>query len=196
MDIIFFASPAEFREWLEKNHATAQELWVGYHKKSTGKPSMTWPESVDQALCFGWIDGIRKTVDENSYTNRFTPRKPKSNWSAVNLKKVEELSSLGLMRPAGLKVYNEREQKDLSEYSYEEGNRKLPEAYEQQFQASATAWAFWQAQPPSYQKAACWWVVSAKREETRLKRLATLIEDSAKGKRIAVLVSPSRRDKD
>lgn len=182
----FFATPAEFRAWLEEHHQTARELLVGYYKKGSGRPSITWPESVDQALCFGWIDGIRKRIDDVSYTIRFTPRKQRSNWSAVNIARVQELTELGLMRPAGLKAFEERLEEKSGIYSYEQRDTaQLTAEYEQQFRANQQAWDFFQSRAGSYRKAAIWWVVSAKKEETRLKRLATLIEDSAQGRTIA-----------
>lgn len=188
MNPTFFSTPSEFRAWLEEHHETAQELWVGFYKKGTGKPSITWPEAVDEALCFGWIDGIRKSVDADSYANRFTPRKPRSTWSAVNIKRVGELTELGLMRPAGLKAFEKRTEQRSETYSYEQRNNvRLDEAYEQQFRANEAAWDFFQAQPPWYRRTATWWVVSAKKEETRQKRLATLIEDSQHGRHIAEL---------
>ena len=192
MDVTFFTSPAEFRAWLEQNHAQAQELWVGYYKKGTGKPSMTWPESVDQALCYGWIDSVRQSIDGDSYTNRFTPRKPGSIWSNVNVKRVGELTELGLMTPAGLKAFEARKPERQGVYSSEQGDIQLDPAYEQQLRANAKAWAFFEKVAPSYRKAAVWWVMSAKREETRLKRLAALIEDSAQGLRVAPLRPPTK----
>jgi uncharacterized protein YdeI (YjbR/CyaY-like superfamily) len=194
MEIVYFESPAEFRAWLEANHDKAQELWVGYHKKSSGKPSMTWPESVDQALCFGWIDGIRKSVDDTRYTIRFTPRKAGSTWSAVNVKRVEELTKQGLMQPAGLKAFEQRKEDKSGIYSYEQGDAKLDDAFEQQFRANQSAWEYFQKQAPSYQKAAIWWVVSAKQEATREKRLAKLIEDSEQGRRLPQF-TPRRRSR-
>jgi uncharacterized protein YdeI (YjbR/CyaY-like superfamily) len=188
MEPVFFATASEFRAWLEENHDKSQELWVGYYKKNSGKISMTWPESVDQALCFGWVDSVRKSVDDISYMNRFTPRKPRSNWSAKNIKRVEELKSQGLMHPAGLKVFEERTEARSGTYSYEQRDKaKLNEAFEEQFRANPKAWNFFQAQPPSYRKTAVWWVVSAKKEETRLKRLATLIENAESGRAIPPL---------
>ncbi len=182
----FFATPAEFRAWFEQHHQTARELLVGFYKKGSGRPSITWPESVDEALCFGWIDGIRKRIDDVSYTIRFTPRKQRSNWSAVNIARVQELTSLGLMRPAGLKAFEERLEEKSGVYAYEQRDAaQLNVQYEQQFRANQQAWDFFQSQAGSYRKAAIWWVVSAKKEETRLKRLATLIEDSAQGRTIA-----------
>lgn len=185
---VFFATPSEFRAWFEEHHGTEQELWVGFYKKSTGKASFTWPEAVDQALCFGWIDGVRKSLDADSYANRFTPRKRSSNWSAVNIKRVEELTQLGLMRPAGLKAFEERADAKSGIYSYEQrASAELGEEYEQQFRANPKAWDYFQSRPAGYRKTATWWVVSAKREETRLKRLATLIEDSENHQPIALL---------
>jgi uncharacterized protein YdeI (YjbR/CyaY-like superfamily) len=184
----FFATPAEFRAWLEENHASSQELWVGYYKKGSGKPSITWPESVDQALCFGWIDGLRRGIDDVSYAIRFTPRQPRSNWSAVNIKRVEELTRLGLMRPAGLKAFAARSGERSGVYSFEQKEAvELGEAYERRFRADEAAWAFFQAQAAWYRRTAIWWVISAKKEETRQKRLATLIDDSAQGRTIAQL---------
>jgi uncharacterized protein YdeI (YjbR/CyaY-like superfamily) len=180
----FFKTPAEFRKWLEANHAATQELLVGFYKKSSGEPSITWPESVDEALCFGWIDGVRKNLDEIRYTIRFTPRKTVSIWSAVNIKRVEELSSRGLMQPAGLKAYEARRENKSGIYSYEQRSHTLPEPYETPLRQNQGAWDFYQSRPPSYRKAASWWVVSAKKEETRLKRLKQLIEYSAKGQTI------------
>jgi uncharacterized protein YdeI (YjbR/CyaY-like superfamily) len=184
----FFAAPAAFRTWLEEHHQTAQELWVGFYKTSSGKPSITWPEAVDQALCFGWIDGVRKGIDDASYTIRFTPRKPQSIWSTVNVKRAQELAQLGLMHPAGLKAFEERDQKKSGLYSYEQRkSSQLDPAYEEQFKANKKAWDFFQSKPPSYQQPAIWWVMSAKQEETRLKRLARLIEDSEHGRTVPPL---------
>jgi uncharacterized protein YdeI (YjbR/CyaY-like superfamily) len=191
---MFFTSPAEFGAWLEANHAQASELWVGFHKKSSGLPSMTWPEAVDEALCFGWIDGVRKSIDETSYANRFTPRKTRSTWSAVNIKRVQELVAQGRMRPAGLKAFAARAEDKSAIYSYEQRDAvELGDAYERQVRDNHAAWDFFQTQPPSYRKAAIWWVVSARKEETRLRRLTALIDDSAAGRRIASLIPPSAR---
>ncbi len=184
MQIIFFKSSSDLRQWLEAQHATAQELWVGYYKKGTGRPSITWPESVDQALCFGWIDGIRKSIDDVSYTIRFSPRKPGSTWSAVNIKRVEELAGQGLMRPAGLTAFEARKDNKSGIYSYEQRSAALPAPYEKTLRKNTAAWKFFQAQPASYRKAAYWWVVSARQEATRLKRLDQLIEYSAHGRTI------------
>jgi len=185
--IEFFASASKFRQWLAANHERATELWVGFYKKGSGKPSLTWPESVDEALCFGWIDGIRKGVDDISYTIRFTPRRPRSIWSAVNVKRAQELTKLGLMQPAGLAAFQKRREDRSRVYAYEQQERMLDEAYEKKLRANKKAWAFFQTQPAWYQRTASWWVISAKKEETRLKRLATLIADSAAGRTIAPL---------
>jgi uncharacterized protein YdeI (YjbR/CyaY-like superfamily) len=180
----FFRNPREWRRWLEQNHAKADELWVGYHKKATGKPSLTWAESVDEALCFGWIDGIRKSVGDESYKIRFTPRRAGSNWSLVNTKRVKELTELGLMHPAGAAVFAAR--KSSGNYSYEQRKAAVfTPAQERRFRASKPAWEFFQKQPPSYRQLATWWVISAKRDDTRDRRLARLIDDSAAGRRFA-----------
>lgn len=186
----FFKRPADLRAWFEKNHDTSAELWVGFHKKASGKPSITWPESVDQALCFGWIDGVRKSLGQDSYMNRFTPRRPKSNWSAINVKRARELIELGLMRPAGLTAFEARDEKRTGTYSYEQRPPELPTGYERRVMANTAAWKFWRSSPPGYRKTATWWVVSAKREETRERRLATLIECSARGERVPPLAGP------
>ncbi len=180
----FFKSPGDFRKWFEKHHATVPELWVGFYKKSSGSPSITWTESVNQALCFGWIDGIRKSVDDISYMIRFTPRRPGSIWSAVNIKQVEELSKEGLMHPTGIKAFEKRKEYKSGIYSYEQRPIELPAPYEKRLKQNKTAWEFFYAQTPSYRKLASWWIVSAKQEVTRLKRLAKLIDESAAGGRV------------
>lgn len=184
----FFETPADFRAWLEEHHDSVEVLWVGYYKKGSGRASITWPESVDEALCFGWIDGLRKSIDDVSYKIRFTPRKPDSNWSAVNIARVEELLEKGRMRPAGTAAYERRLEKKSRVYSYEQRQRAAldPEA-EKRFRADPEAWKFFRSQPPGYRRTAIFWVVSAKREDTRRRRLDTLIEDSAKGLRIGPL---------
>jgi uncharacterized protein YdeI (YjbR/CyaY-like superfamily) len=184
MKATFFRSPPDLRQWFEKHHTTARELLLGYYKKGSGKPSITWPESVDEALCFGWIDGIRKSLDEISYTIRFTPRKPTSTWSAVNIKRVQVLTEQGLMQPAGLKAFEVRRENKVGIYSYEQRPVQFEEAYEKIFQQNPAAWQFFQTRPPSYRKTACWWVLSAKTEATRLRRLEKLIEESAGGRRL------------
>jgi uncharacterized protein YdeI (YjbR/CyaY-like superfamily) len=185
VEITFFASPAEFGAWLEEHGSTAQELWVGYHKKDSGRPGITWPESVDVALCYGWIDGLRKSIDEISYKIRFSPRKPGSTWSTVNIERVQALAEQGLMRPAGLKAFEARRTEKSGIYSYEQGGDQLAAPYLGQLQQNEAAWAFFQAQPGSYRKAAAWWVASAKSEATRQRRLAQLTEDSAAGRTVS-----------
>lgn len=182
----FFKKSEEFREWLEKRHKKDSELIVGFYKKGTGKESMTWPESVDEALCYGWIDGIRRKVDEESYSIRFTPRRPKSIWSAVNIANVEKLIREGRMKPEGLAAYERRKEHNSAVYSFEQSNEDLvlSEEYEAIFKKNKKAWAFFQNVAPSYRRPAIWWVKSAKREETRLKRLNELIADSEAGLRV------------
>ena len=184
----FFKTPSDFREWLAANHAKTKELWVGFYKKGSGKPSITWPESVDEALCFGWIDGLRKNIDEDSYMIRFSPRKPGSIWSAVNIRNAERLIKERRMQPAGLKAYEARKENRSGIYSYEQRSPELVEPYLGKLKRNRKAWAFFQAQPPSYRKTVNWWIVSAKKEETRLKRLEQLIEESAQGRRIPLLL--------
>ena len=179
----FFKTPEDFRAWLEKNHETAKELLVGFWKRDSGKPSITWPESVDEALCVGWIDGVRRTIDDDSYTIRFTPRSAKSKWSAVNIKRVAELTKLGRMKPAGLAAFEKKDPKSEG-YSYERKVAQLDAAMEKQFRANKKAWAFWEAQPPGYKRLLSHYVISAKREETRAKRLERLIAESEAGRRI------------
>lgn len=183
----FFPTPAAFRTWLEANHASATELLVGFYKKDSGKPSITWPESVDQALCFGWIDGVRRRIDDVSYSIRFTPRKQISNWSAINITRVAELTKLGLMRPAGLHAFEQRREDKSAIYAYENAVRTLDPADEKTFRANRKAWTFFNAQAPSYCRVCIYWVTSAKKEETRARRLATLIKDSANGQRLGVV---------
>jgi uncharacterized protein YdeI (YjbR/CyaY-like superfamily) len=184
-EILFFAKPEGFRKWLEAHHGNTSELWVGFYKKDTGRPSITWPESVDEALCVGWIDGLRKTIDAESYKIRFTPRKKTSNWSAVNIGRVKELTKQRRMRAAGLKAFALRKEEKSGIYAYE--NRKsavLEKAEEKQFLACPKAWDFFLRQPAGYQKLATWWVISAKRVETKKKRLERLISESEAGRRV------------
>ena len=181
----FFATPAQWRDWLEKNHDKATELWVGLHKKGTGRASITWPQSVDEALCFGWIDGIRKSIDADSYAIRFTPRKKGSHWSLVNIRRVPELIRDKRMHPMGLRAFEARDPKKSGLYSFERlANAKLSPAELKKFKANARAWKFFEAQPPGYRRLMLFRVVSAKREETRARRLESLIEVSASGKRM------------
>jgi len=181
---VFFKNENEFREWLEKNHQSETELWVGYFKVETGKPSMTWSESVDQALCFGWIDGIRKKVDEESYCIRFTPRKPGSTWSKINIAKVEELTTKGLMNPAGIKAFSIMKENNSGIYSFENEIKDLPEEYAEIFKKNTPAWEFYSAQPPSYRKTMTHWILSARQEQTRISRLEKLIVESSKKNRL------------
>jgi uncharacterized protein YdeI (YjbR/CyaY-like superfamily) len=178
-----YFTPQEFRAWLERNHESAAEVLVGFHKVGSGRPGMTWPESVDQALCFGWIDGVRRRIDDERYSIRFTPRKARSTWSAVNIKRVGELAEMGLMHPAGTRAFENRTDKRSGIYSYEQrGQVELTPGQEARFHAAPGAWEFFQKQPPWYRRTALWWVVSAKKEETRARRLDTLIADSAAGR--------------
>ena len=184
----FFASAGEWRQWLAANHEKAAELLVGFHKKGSGRPSMTWPESVDEALCFGWIDGVRRGVDDDSYSIRFTPRRPRSIWSAVNVRRVEALTARGLMAPAGVRAFAARTAERTGIYSFEQQKKaKLAPADAKRFRADPDAWRFFQAQPAGYRNVATWWVVSAKQPATRERRLTTLIADSAAGRRIKQL---------
>lgn len=192
----FFRSPLELRTWFAKNHTTAKELLVGFYKKGSGNPSITWPESVDEALCVGWIDGIRRSLDEDRYTIRFTPRKPGSTWSAVNIKRVSALSAEGRMLPAGLAAFDKRKENKSGIYSYEQRPQTLPEPYAGTFKKNQRAWVFFQSQPPGYRRAATWWVLSAKQEGTRLKRLAMLIADAKAGRPLRQLIRPPAKKKD
>ena len=185
----FFATPPEFGDWLEAHHDSATELLVGFHKTRTGKPSLTWPQSVDEALCHGWIDGVRKSLGETSYTIRFTPRKPTSHWSAINLKRVKELIAQQRMRPAGLRAYEKRSEKNSNRSSYEQRKTiELLPAMVAIFRKNRGAWKFFEDEaPPYYRTAAKHWVMTAKKEETREKRLLVLIESSTAGLRIPPL---------
>ena len=186
----FFETPEAFRAWLEENHETAIELSVGFRKKVTGRASITWPQAVDQALCFGWIDGVRHSIDEDSYRIRFTPRRPKGIWSQMNIRRIEELQALGLVHPAGLAAF-EAGKGRTNEYSHERGAQVFSEAETAKFQANAPAWANFQAFPPSYRKVAIHRVVSAKGAETRARRMAILIDACADGVK---LVSATKRE--
>lgn len=189
----FFSSPAELRAWLEQHHVTATELLVGLYKKGSGKRSITWPELVDEALAFGWIDGIRRSIDDVSYSIRLTPRRPRSIWSAVNVQRAEEVIRLGRMRPAGLKAYRQRSAARSMVYSYEQrAAARLDATAERSFRARRRAWSFFMDQPAWYRTTAIWWVVSAKREETRQRRLATLMNDAEAGRNLRQLSRPRR----
>ena len=184
MDAVFFETHEEFARWLEAA-AGAREIWVGYFKKATGRASLTWSESVDVALCYGWIDGIRKTIDDQRYTIRFTPRRLDSGWSAVNVKKVRALVRQGRMKPAGLRVFEKRT--NAEGYSAEDRSVPLSEDFEEQIKANPAAWQFLQELAPSYRRDSIWWVMSAKREETRSRRLEILITSSEAGLKIPSL---------
>jgi uncharacterized protein YdeI (YjbR/CyaY-like superfamily) len=179
----YFATEADFRRWLEANHATAPELLVGFWKKGTGKPSIDWPRARDQAFCFGWIDGVRKSLGDEAYTIRFTPRRKGSIWSKVNLERFEALKAAGQMTPAGEQAFEENEGK-RGVYAYERPLSELAAGEERQFRANAAAWADWEKRPPGYRKVVLHWVTSAKKPETRAKRLGVLIESCAAGQKI------------
>ena len=181
---MYFATAERFRAWLAKNHDSERELLVGFYKKSSGRPSITWPESVDEALCFGWIDGVRRSVDDERYTIRFTPRKPRSIWSAVNIARMKALTGEKRVLPAGAKAFAARRENRSGIYAYEQRRERLEEPYAGMLKKNTAAAAFFDAQPPGYRKVIGWWIVSAKQEETRLKRLKTLIEACEKGKRL------------
>jgi uncharacterized protein YdeI (YjbR/CyaY-like superfamily) len=187
MDVKFFRSSAEFRKWLEKNHARVSELYVGFYNAKSRKKALTYPQAVEEALCFGWIDGVRRKLDEESYTNRFTPRKAKSYWSEINIAKMATLIGQKRVAPAGLAAFEARDRTDTQRYSFEGREQGLDEEFEKRFRANGQAWAFYESQAPWYRKTSAFWVMSAKKAETREKRLATLIEYSAKGTTIPPL---------
>ena len=184
---MFFLSQSAFRQWLQENHVAVKVLWVGFRRTASGKPSITYPQALDEALGFGWIDGRRKSIDENSYRVRFTPRKPDSIWSVVNTRRVRELIKLGRVHDSGLKVFESRDQEQSRKYSYKRQSATLTGDLEKRFRTNKKAWEFFQAQAPWYRRTARWWVISAKREETRQKRLFILIDDSARGRRLNLL---------
>ena len=187
-DVTHFDSPEAFRAWLEEHHAEHDALWVGFWKKSTGRASLSWEESVDVALCYGWIDGIRKRVDDHAYTIRFTPRRDGSVWSRRNIERYEALEEAGRIAPAGAAAYERRTEDRSGVYSFEqESPPTLSEEYRARLEANGAAWADWQSRPPGYRKLVSHWVMSAKRESTRERRLATLIEDCAAGRKIKPL---------
>ena len=187
MNLIFFPTQAHFRAWLAENYDKATELLVGYYKVGSGKPGMTWSQSVDQALCFGWIDGVRRSIDADSYCIRFTPRRPKSIWSAVNIAKIDVLTHQGLVQPVGLAAFDKRQENRSKIYAYEQEIVSLSDEFEQLFRADEKAWTNFQAMAPSYQKTAINWVMSAKQTETTNKRLQELVGDSALGQKIKQL---------
>src|ERR671935_1724713 len=191
MEPTFFATPEDFRAWLERHHDSVSELLVGFRKKGSGRPSITWPEAVDQALCFGWIDGVRRRIDEDSYTIRFTPRKPSSTWSAVHVKRMKELIEQGLVAPAGLAAFERRSDDRTAIYAYEQRHTaQLEPDQEQRLRANEDAYSYFESQPPFYRRAAIHWVTSAKKPETRERRLTLLIECSADGRRVPPLTPP------
>ena len=186
----FFPTPADLRLWFTKHHTTATEHWVGFYKKGSGRPSITWPESVDEALCHGWIDGIRKRRDEISYIIRFTPRRNRSIWSLVNVRRVAVLTAAGLMQPAGQQAFARREENRSGKYSYEQRPEALPEPYWEILSQNPEASDYFVSRSPSYRRAAIWWVISAKQEATRQKRLTQLVNVSAAGRLIPAFVRP------
>jgi uncharacterized protein YdeI (YjbR/CyaY-like superfamily) len=192
MDVIYFRTSDELRAWFAQ-HPDATELWVGFFKKSAAEKGISYPEAVDEALCAGWIDGVRYTVDDQRYRNRFTPRRPGSNWSQVNIRRVEELAAQGRMLPAGEAAFAARKEAKDKQYSYENRRQDLGDPYEQQFRQHPEAWIFYAAQPPSYRRTAAWWVLSAKQEATRQRRLASLIEASTQGTRLPELSGAKRK---
>jgi uncharacterized protein YdeI (YjbR/CyaY-like superfamily) len=192
MDAIYFRNAAEFRRWLQKHHDTATELWIGFYKKGSGKTGISYPEAVDQALCFGWIDGVRKKLDDVSYTNRFSPRTAKSVWSLINIRRVGELTKQGLMAPPGIAVFKARDPKRSGKYSFENRPTSLAPELERIFKAQKRAWAFWETLPPGYRRTVTWFVMSAVKDETRRSRLATVIEHAAAGRRLG-FAAPSKK---
>lgn len=197
MEPLYFANPSRWRKWLEKNHAGKPECLVGYwkkKKKQTGKPSMDWEQSVDEALCFGWIDGVRRSLGADAFTIRFTPRKPGSHWSAKNIKRVAELEAAGLMHAAGREIFARRDARKQDRYSHEQKIAPaLGKPLEAVFRKDRKAWEAWQAMAPYYRKAAAWWVIGAKQEETRLRRLGILIAHSARGEKVPPLRPPGKK---
>jgi len=184
MNLQFFATQSDLRKWYEKNYKKAKELYLGYYKVGSGKPSVTWSQSVDEALCFGWIDGVRKSIDKESYYIRFTPRKPASIWSAINIDKVAYLTRQGLMKPEGVEAFNKRKEDKSRIYAYENKPVAFDESYQRKLKSNKTAWKFFSTQAPSYQKTAIRWIMSAKQESTKLSRLQSLIDDSEAGLKI------------
>ncbi len=187
-NVTHFDCPTAFRDWLRKHHAERDELWVGYWKKSTRRASLTWEESVDEALCFGWIDGIRKRVDERAYTVRFTPRRSSSTWSRRNIDRYQALAAAGRIEPAGAAAYEDRKKENTGSYSFEqETSPTLTDDFLARLKSDRDAWTDWQSRPPGYRRQVAHWVMSAKRESTRERRLAALIEDCAAGRKVKPL---------
>jgi uncharacterized protein YdeI (YjbR/CyaY-like superfamily) len=192
-DVRFFATPADLRDWFDANHESAGELWLGYYRKATGRPSVDWPQAVDEALCVGWIDGVRYRLDDTSHAQRFTPRRKGSIWSAINVAKVAALNAERRMRPAGLAAFEARTPERTAIYSYEREAAAFSDEESDRFRADAGAWANWERRPPSYRKAATHWVTSAKQPATRDRRMASLIEETAAGRKPRALTSPGER---
>ena len=192
-DVQFFETPAQLRAWFEANHETATELWLGYHLKKTGRPSVTWQDAVDQELCFGWIDSVRYSLSKDTTAQRLTPRRKGSIWSAINIRRFGELDALGLVHPKGRAAFERRDEARSRVYSYENRSRGFDAATEAELRRHKLAWKFFEAQAPSYRRVAAFWVMSAKQEETRKRRLARLIEHSQNGERLPAFVSSSRR---
>ena len=191
-DVRFFSSPDELRDWFDANHETAKELWLGQHRKSTGRPTISWSEAVDEALCVGWIDGVRYSLHDERFSQRFTPRRKGSNWSAINVQKVADLTAQGRMRPAGLAAFEARTPEKTAVYSYEREAAAFGPDDEERFRADAAAWADWERRSPSYRRAVTHWVVSAKRAETRARRLDQLIDASAAGRLVGPMLAPKQ----
>ena len=183
-DVRYFATPEQLRDWFDANHKTADELWLGYYRKSTARPSVDWSQAVDEALCVGWIDGVRRSLDETSFVQRFTPRRKGSTWSAVNVAKVEALTDAGRMRAAGIAAFEARSAANTAIYSYEQAATAFTPEEEARFRAESSAWTDWEARPPSYRRAVTHWVTSAKQAATRARRLYTLIADSIAGRKV------------
>jgi len=192
-DVRFFATPEELRDWFDANHETADDLWVGYHRKATGRPSVDWPGAVDEALCVGWIDSVRYRLDDTSNAQRFTPRRRGSTWSAINVAKVAALTAEGRMRQAGLVAFEARTPEKTAIYAYEREAAAFTDEETARFRANAAAWADWERRPPSYRKTATYWVTSAKRAETRERRFANVIEEAAAGRKPRALTPPGER---
>jgi len=189
----FFATPAELRRFLRAHHASSQEQWIGFYKRASGRPSVTYKQALDEALCHGWIDGVRKSLDAERWMIRFSPRRPRSFWSQVNLKRMAELLAAGQVSAAGKRVYEARERRPRTGYSYENRPKRLAPAREKAFRAEAAAWAFFAAQAPSYQRAAFFWIEGAAKDETKARRLASLIEVSRRGERLGPLSGKPRK---
>ena len=194
-DVLFFASTDELRDWFDANHETADELWLGYHKKATGRPTISWSDAVDEALCVGWIDSVRYALDDERSAQRFTPRRKGSVWSAINVRKVGELTAQGRMRPAGLAAFAARSPEKTGIYSYERAEAAFTDGELAAIRADDAAWADWERRSPSYRRTVTHWVTSAKRPETRARRLASLIEDAAAGRPVGPMRPPGTRSK-